>query len=202
MAPIPATAGTAPEVALAVGRPRMNAADRILPGDGLAGFLRPVGPTLRLRPGPVLPGAATTVAAHPSGKFVAWGTNAGAIVIGRGTTGEIARTLATPVSRLRFTPDGTMLLATGEDAHLCAFDPETGTLLHAGPARVGKPWDLDVHPAGSLVAVGGGTGVVRLFEPREWRTVGDLKGHPGGVTALCFSADGSALAAAAPTARS
>jgi WD40 repeat protein/tRNA A-37 threonylcarbamoyl transferase component Bud32 len=196
LVPVPATTGAPPEMALAVGRPRMNAADRILPGDGRAGYLRPLEPTSALRPGPVLPGAATTVAVHPSAKFVAWGTNAGDIVLGRGTTDVVAQTIATPapVSRLRFSPDGTVLLATGEDAHLRAFDPETGALLHDGLARVGRPWALDVHPAGTLVAVGGGTGVVRLFDPRGWRAVGDLNGQPG-VTSLGFSADGTALAA-------
>jgi WD40 repeat protein/tRNA A-37 threonylcarbamoyl transferase component Bud32 len=197
IAPLPTAAGAPPEMALAIGRPRMNATDSIQPGDGRAGFLRPLDPTSSLRPGPMLPGAATTVAVHPAAKFVAWGANSGDIVLGRGTTDEIARTIATPapVSRLGFSPDGTMLLATGEDAHLRAFDPETGALLHDGLVRVGTPWNLAVHPAGTLVAVGGGTGVVRLFDPHDWRAVGDLTGHPGGVSSLCFSAKGTMLAA-------
>src|SRR5262249_35358724 len=94
--PVPATAGTPPEMALAIGRPRMTLTDSIRPGDGQAGFLRPLDPTSVLRPGPALPGAATTVAVHPTAKFVAWGTNAGAIVLGRGTTDEITRTIPTP----------------------------------------------------------------------------------------------------------
>jgi WD40 repeat protein/tRNA A-37 threonylcarbamoyl transferase component Bud32 len=197
IASVPETSDHSPEVALAIGRPRQNATDTILPGDGRAGFIRPFDSTSSLRPGPPLPGAATTVAVHPAAKFVAWGTIKGDIVIGRGTTDQVARTIPTPVpvSRVQFVPDGTLLLATGEDAHLRAFDPETGIQRHDIPVRVGYPWNLAVHPAGSLFAVGGGTGVVRLLDPRDWQAVGDLKGTPGGVTALAFSADGSALAA-------
>jgi WD40 repeat protein/tRNA A-37 threonylcarbamoyl transferase component Bud32 len=197
LAPVATAPGSPPELAVAIGRPLMNLADRVSPGDGVAGFLRPLDPASSPRPGPVLPGAATAVAVHPAGRYVAWGTNTGEIVLGRGTTGEVARTVKTPapVSRLRFLPDGSLLLATGEDAHLRAYDPETGVPRHDVPARVGRPWELTVHPAGSLVAVGGGTGVVRLFDPSDWRTVGDLRGHPGGVTSLIYSADGSALVA-------
>jgi eukaryotic-like serine/threonine-protein kinase len=195
--PVPGTAGAPPEVALAIGRPRMNTSDTISPGDGRTGFLRALEPTAPLRPGPELPGAATTVAVHPAGKFVAWGTNNGRIVVGRGTTGEIVRTITVPapVCRVRFSHDGTMLLATSEDAHLRAFDPETGAQLRDGVARVGGPWDLAVHPDGALVAVAGWMGVVRLFDPRDFRAVGELTGHPGGVTALCFSLKGTVLAA-------
>lgn len=191
-----ATAGAPEEVALAIGRPRRNAADTIAPGDGRAGFLRPFESSAALRPGPALPGAATAVAVHPAAKFVAWGTNSGHIVIGRGTTGEIVRTIPTPapVASVRFLHDSPVLLATGEDAHLRAFDPETGAPRHDGLARVGRPWALAVHPEGTLVAVGGGTGVVRLFDPRDWRAVGDLTGHTGGVTAVCFSPKGTVLA--------
>jgi WD40 repeat protein len=175
----------------------MNLADKIGPGDGLAGFLRPLDPAAPPRSGPELPGAASAVAVHPAGRFVAWGTNSGEIVLGRGTTGESARTLKTPapVSRLHFLPEGSLLLVTGEDAHLRAYDPETGMLRHDILAQVGRPWELAVHPAGTLIAVGGGKGVVRLFDPRDWRTVGDLRGHPGGVTSLSYSPDGSVLAA-------
>jgi serine/threonine protein kinase/WD40 repeat protein len=197
IAPVPAPAGPAAEVALAIGRPRKNAADTVQPGDGRTGFLRALDPTAELRPGPALPGAATALAVHPAGKFVAWGTNSGAIVVGRGSTGEIVRTITAPapVSRVRFSHDGAMIFATGEDAHLRAYDPETGALVSDVPARVGRPWELAIHPEGAFVAVGGGTGVVRLFDPRGSRPSADLTGHTGGVTALCLSPSGAVLAA-------
>jgi WD40 repeat protein len=196
LAPLPKTAGGDPELAVAIGRPRMNAADRILPGDGRAGFLRPQDPAPAFRRGPDLPGAATSVAVHPRGAFVAWGTNTGDVVVGRGDTGEVVRVVHTPVpvSRLCVGPDGATLLATGEDAHLRAYDLESGDLIHDQLARVGRPWALAVHPTDSLVACGGGTGVVRLYDPKDWRVVGDLKGHPGGAASLCFSANGASLA--------
>jgi WD40 repeat protein len=196
LAPIHGPAGGAAELAVAVGRPRMNAADRVTPADGLAGYLRPLDPDPTLSPGPDLPGAATAVAVDPRGKFVAWGTNTGDVIVGRQPTGQAVRVIHTPalVARLGFSPDGTRLYATGEDVHFREFDPESGNLVHDQLVRVGRPMALAVHPAGTLVACGGWTGVVRLLDPHDWRTVGDLTGHPSGVASLEFSADGTALA--------
>ncbi|HEY1376086.1 MAG TPA: protein kinase, partial [Gemmataceae bacterium] len=182
-------------LAVAVGRPRMNVADRVRPGDGRAAFLSLGGPDPAARPGPDLPGAATAVAVHPRGTFVAWGTNTGDIVVGRGAVAEAVRVIHTPaaVTGLGFSPDGGTLYAASEDAHLRAFDPATGDLIHDQPSQVGGPWALAVHPGGALVALGGWA-AVRLYDPHDWRAVGDLTGHPGGAASLAFSADGAALA--------
>jgi serine/threonine protein kinase/WD40 repeat protein len=196
LAPFPASEGEVHDVAVAVGRPKMNAADQVLPGDGRAGFLRPGDLTPVLRPGPEMPGAATSVAVRSKEKFVAWGTNTGAIVVGRAATGEIVRIIQMPVPVLSlcFTADGTTLLASGVDAHLRGFDPDTGKLNHDQLVRVGQPFVLAVNPASGLVACGGWTGVVRLIDPRDWHVVGDLTGHVSGVKSLTFSADGTSLA--------
>jgi serine/threonine protein kinase/WD40 repeat protein len=195
LALIPAAAGTTPDLAVAVGRPRMNAADQIRPGDGLAGFLRPVDSKPFLRPGPGLPGAATCVAVQPSGNLVAWGTNTGDVVVARRDSAEAARVIHTPapVFQLCFGPAGATLYVTTEDSHLRAYDAESGRLIHDQLAQIGRPWALAVHPKGGLVACGGWTGVVRLYDPHDWRTVSDLRGDLGAVS-LAFSADGASLA--------
>jgi WD40 repeat protein len=195
LALLPGPPGGEPELAVAIGRPRMNVADRVMPGDGVAGFLRPRDARPALRPGPDLSGAATSVAVHPAGTIVAWGTNTGDVVVSRGATGQMNRVVRTPpaVVRVCFSPDGGTLYVTNEDAHLRAFDPVSGDLIHDQVAQVGAPWVLAVHPGGNLVACGGWA-AVRLYDPHGWRAVGDLTGHPGGVASLCFSADGRALA--------
>jgi WD40 repeat protein len=175
----------------------MNIADTVSPEDGLTGFLRPFESEPRLHPGPALPGAATTVAVHPKGKLVAWGTNSSHIVVSRGSTDEIVRTISTsaPLSRVAFAADGSVLFATTQDARLTAYDPEMGGLLATTRATVGGPWELAVDPLGRYIAVGGWTNVVRLFDPRELRAIGDLAGHSDGVTALAFSPKATLLAA-------
>jgi serine/threonine protein kinase/WD40 repeat protein len=195
LALIPAAAEVTPDLAVAVGRPKMNATDQVRPGDGLAGFLRPFDSTPVLRPGPGLPGAATCVAVQPGGILVAWGTNTGNVVVARRENAETARVIHTPapVFQVCFDPAGATLYVTTEDSHLRAFDAESGRLIHDQLAQIGRPWALAVHPKGGLVACGGWTGVVRLYDPHDWRTVCDLRGDVGAVS-LAFSADGASLA--------
>jgi serine/threonine protein kinase/WD40 repeat protein len=195
LALLPEAAAAAPELAVAVGRPKLNATDQVRPGDGVAGFLRPFDSTPTLRPGPVLPGAATCVAVQPSGNLVAWGTNTGDVVVNRRDTGEAARAIHTPapVFQICFDPVGAVLYVTTEDSHLRAFDANSGRLIHDQLAQIGRPWALAVHPKGGLVACGGWTGVVRLYDPNDWRTVCDLRSDVGAVS-LAFSADGTSLA--------
>src|SRR5262249_16702741 len=162
--PLPGPAGAGAELAVAVGRPRMNAPDRVTPADGLAGFLRPLDPGPAPRPRPALPAAATSVAVDSTGKVVARGTTTGAAGVGGGAPGvggggargQAVGLIHTParVAGLGFGADGTRLFATSEDVHLREFDPESGNLIHDQLVRVGKPMALAVHPAGSLVACG------------------------------------------------
>jgi serine/threonine protein kinase/WD40 repeat protein len=194
---LPTEAGRPAELALAIGRPKMNLDDPILPGDGLAGFVHPFDPRSTVRPGPSLTGAATAVAVHPGGKLVAWGTNNGSIVVGRATGDTVVHTIPVPaiVGSLRYVPSGSLLLATTNDGKLRAFDAETGTPRYDTPVSVGSPWVMAVHPDGKCIAAGGEKGIVRLLEPGRGSPVADLEGHAGGVASLAFSADGTVLAA-------
>jgi WD40 repeat protein len=197
LAPLPEHTAASAGLAVAVGRPIMNAYDRVRPGDGTAGYVITTTPTSEFQPGPDLPGAARAVAVHPEGRFVAWGTNTGKIVVTRGATRELAYTitLPSPVSRICFTADGAALLVTCEDAHLRAYELAAGHLLHDELARVGRPWAIAVHPGGSLIACGGGVGFVRLYDFHDWKVVAELPGHAEGITSLEFSPTGSSLAA-------
>jgi serine/threonine protein kinase/WD40 repeat protein len=195
LAPIPGNVADPLEMAVAVGRPRMNAFDRIDPADGRAAFLSLRDPTMALRAGPKLPGAAMTMAVHPSGEFVAWGTNTGDVVIVREASGEIVNTIKSPapVMCICFASTGA-LLVTCDDAHLRMYDPKTGRLLHDEIVRVGSPWVLAAQTGGPLIACGGWVGVVRLYDVNDWQVAAEFNGHAEGITSLGFAPDGSSMA--------
>lgn len=192
---VPSSASKPQELALAIGRPKMNQLDRVLPNDGLAGFLSYANASSVFRPGPPLSGAATAVAVHPSKGIAAWATNTGQIIVSDVATASIVTTIQAPttISSLAFTTGGN-LAATCLDAHLRVYQTTSGALLRDETVRVGRPWALAVQAKGPLVACGGLTGTVRLFNSNTWERIGDLTGHREGAISLCFSPDETRLA--------
>ena len=87
------------------------------------------------------------------------------------------------------------LLTEGSDGTLKCWDSQTSELLKTVPAHQGIIAALRAAPDGELVASGGETGGVKLWNARDCRWVRSLLQDSAAVSALAFSADGSTLAA-------
>jgi WD40 repeat protein/tRNA A-37 threonylcarbamoyl transferase component Bud32 len=193
LALLPARPGEPAEMAVAIGRPRMNMAYVPVPGDGQTGFINPLAESTSLRRGPDLPGGATCVAA--AGSIVAWGVNTGHVVLADRSSGRLVRTIniPKPVTGVGLTPDAAKVLAASEDNRVRAFAVATGEPMGEAVAPVGGMWIMAVNPAGTLTASGGNRGRVVLIDVPSMKNVGELTGT-GAVTALAFSSDGERLA--------
>ncbi|HWE93494.1 MAG TPA: c-type cytochrome domain-containing protein [Tepidisphaeraceae bacterium] len=97
------------------------------------------------------------------------------------------------VESLAFSPDG-MLLASGSYREIKLWRRPT-PLKKYGIAGLGaKSTCAAASPDGRLIAVGDADGQIRLFDAAAGAAAGELKGHEGPITGVCFSADGSRLA--------
>ena len=183
-----------PELAMAIGRAKLNRTYKPGPADGQAGFLNPLVDTPSLRPGPNLPGAAMCVAA--AGPTVAWGTNTGHVVLADRGSGRPARTIAVtaPVTGLGLTPDGQRVVVVTEGGHIRVFMVDSGDQVAAATAPSGGPHALAVNSDGTTFACGVGRGRVQLYDLPDLRPGRELAGLSAACTALCFSPDGTWLA--------
>jgi WD40 repeat protein len=112
-----------------------------------------------------------------------------AIVFDRSTLA--AQALAQPgvqssVLSVRLLPDGRVL--TAEDASVTVWD-RAGAAIRRLPMTV-RPYDLDVSPDGTLLAVGTGDGGLELWDLAGYRRQLRLQGHRRAVQDVRFTRDG------------
>lgn len=103
-----------------------------------------------------------------------------------------------PISRRVFAPDDEVVMeVTRENGCVTVRHSQTHALIHDLSATFGKNPPLAVAPNGRVVAVGGNTDTVRLFDLLSGKVVEIFTGHAlPGIDALAFSPDGTLLASA------
>lgn len=98
-----------------------------------------------------------------------------------------------PISRVRFSPDGSRIAAASRDfnAYVFAWQASRPDLVMRH-----SDWVTDVawSPDGSLLATGSRDGAARIWDVRTGAMVAKLRGHRGFVNAVAFSPDGALLA--------
>ena len=88
----------------------------------------------------------------------------------------------------------TWRLVTCVSGRLCVV--RDGKIVHAFDGHAGGAWCAALNPQETLVATSGEDGVIRLWDPRDWRSMGTLGGDQLAIISLDFAPDGSRLATA------
>ncbi len=144
------------------------------------------------------------LAISPSGT-IASGDAGGKIWLWDSMTGEFQRVLADQrfaVSSLRFSPDGTLLLATAGHNGYCAncgwvehvWDVATGREVTAYAKQEENVFASSYSPRDGVVATGGLNGDIHVWDPKTGETKAVQKGTGRSVRAVGFSADGRSIA--------
>lgn len=183
------------EFAVAEGRPRFTVMQKPEPGDGRTWIASLNG---QMRSGPSVPASATAVAAHRTLPLIAWGTMLGDIVIADRVSGQLLRSVSinAHVTSLVFHPVRPDLFTGSIDRSgtLTEINADDGIVTGKHLSDSGWPGFVAVNPEGTIVACGGSTGRVRLFELPSWKTLGDINNQAGSVTSLAWKGDGHSLA--------
>lgn len=151
---------------------------------------------------PARPHPVTALAASPWAPLVAVAGHERIYLydlVKRASAGQLAFPEGIPYV-LRFSRDGSLLLAAGgkgvQSGKAVLFDVKTGNRI----ATVGQEMDIilaaDVSPDGKLVAIGGPSKLVKVFNLTDPKPLYTIKKHTDWITALEFSPDGTKLATA------
>lgn len=141
----------------------------------------------------------------PSGKYIAFifnssgGTNLSVYNIAAGTLNPV--NVTSPVVDAAFSGDDSVLVTVNALGEVFYWNPET--FFNIGPALTGLQGytlNIGINAAGTLMAVGGESGVVQLWNVNSNTKLFDLPvfaanaQQPGDINALAFSPDGTLLA--------
>jgi WD40 repeat protein len=97
------------------------------------------------------------------------------------------------VQALRFSPDRTLLAATGAGMPVRIFSVDTGAIAAEFEGHASEVAAAAFSPDGRLLATGGGDQSVRLWDIVGARPLGVLRGHEAEVLDVVWSADGRSV---------
>ena len=104
------------------------------------------------------------------------------------------------VFALRFSRDGRILIAGGgvggQSGHVMGWELTTGEKLFSVGSEPNVVLAADISPDGRLIALGGPSRLVRVFDSVSGQLVGEQKKHTDWILELQFSRDGLLLASA------
>jgi hypothetical protein len=146
------------------------------------------------------PNAVTALATSPWAPLVAISGHK-QVLLYRTDTGRLAAVLPFPegtIHSLKFSRDGAILLVAGgrgaREGKAIGFDVKTGERLF----EIGKEYDIvlaaDLSPDRSLVALGGPSKLLRVYNTSDGEIAYESKKHTDWITAVAFSPDGVLLA--------
>ncbi len=102
------------------------------------------------------------------------------------------------VSRVAFSPDGTLLVTADLDGKVLVRVTATGAAVSTLTGHAGPVTSVAFHPNGRIVATAGQDTTVRLWHAVTGQPVSTHQGRAGGVLAVAFSPDGRLIAFTSP----
>jgi WD40 repeat protein len=98
------------------------------------------------------------------------------------------------ISVLRFSPDGSLLLASSYDADLRIWSVSNGELVQLIDSLPVSMFAASFSPDGKWLAAAGMDRTVYIWDAKTWKLARTIKGQPEMISALEFSPDGRRLA--------
>jgi WD40 repeat protein len=136
----------------------------------------------------------SSVAFSRSGRVAASGGNWVRLwEAGTGAILSTLRTRSTNVLSVTFSPDDTMLAASGADRLITLWDADTFQELTKLDTDQGNIFCAAFSPDGKTLATAGASPSIYLWDLRRWQERYALKGHSSTVTSVTFFPDGKKL---------
>ena len=107
---------------------------------------------------------------------------------------RVVRGNASHIHRLRYSPDGRLLLVGYTDGSVKFWDVATFAQVRSIDAHPGPVYDLAFSPDGSRFASSGFDGTVGVWQAATGKRVLRLRGHTGLALGVAFSPDGTRIA--------
>jgi WD40 repeat protein/serine/threonine protein kinase len=121
--------------------------------------------------------------------FVVWDTRTGKDI-------RVVRGSPSHVHRLRYSPDGRLLVSVCTDGSVTIWDEATLQRIRSIEAHPAPIYDVAFAPDGARFATAGFDGTVRVWETATGDPALTLRGHTGATLGVAFSPDGRRLASA------
>jgi WD40 repeat protein len=95
-----------------------------------------------------------------------------------------------PVTKVAFSPDGTLILTGSEDGTVRLFDGQSGEQIQVFHGHTADITDIAFSPDGNMVLTGSWDQTARLWDTATGKELKKLVGHTNMVITVAFSLDG------------
>ncbi|HZU69896.1 MAG TPA: helix-turn-helix domain-containing protein [Ktedonobacteraceae bacterium] len=136
-----------------------------------------------------------SVACSPIGHTAA-GTSSGDILVYDSLSGTLCLTCrghSDGVWSLAFSPDGSLLASSSDDANVRLWDSASGECLSLLQGHTNRARSIAFSPDGSKLASGSDDQAIRIWDTRSGRCFQTLQGHTQRIRWVAFSPDGHML---------
>jgi WD40 repeat protein/serine/threonine protein kinase len=126
---------------------------------------------------------------NPANTFVVWNAETREVI-------KVVKGHESQVHRLRYSPDGKLLVSSDTDGMVRLWDAETFEEVRSKRAHPAPIIDFSFSPDGRRFATAGDDGLLRVWETATFAPLLELRGHTGSALGIAYSPDGNRIASA------